>query len=248
MDSTVLAPYPGAGRSRGYGAAMARTDIRAGVLFDVDGTLVDTNYLHVLAWWHAFRDADHDVSMTDIHRSIGMGSDTLVEHLLGREDEHAAAAHTHHYAPYLEQLRPFPQAAETLRAVKALGLQVVLATSASEDEVESLTKAIGADDAIGEVTSSADAETSKPAPDILQVALERSGLRPEDTLMVGDTVWDIEAARKAGLDCIAVLSGGISRSELEQAGAVAVYDNVAALLDDLDASPIGRLAKRVSGR
>jgi len=215
---------------------------RAGVLFDVDGTLVDTNYLHVLAWWAAFRDAGHDVSMTDIHRSIGMGSDTLVEHLLGGPDEHAATAHTHHYAPYLDQLRPFPKAAEVLRAVKELGLEVVLATSASEDEVASLTKAIDADDAIDEVTSSADAQTSKPAPDILQVALDRSGLSPAAAVMVGDTVWDVEAARKAGLDCVALLSGGISQSELTEAGAVAVYDDVAALLADLEASPIGRLA------
>ncbi|MDQ6650755.1 MAG: HAD family hydrolase [Actinomycetota bacterium] len=221
---------------------MTRTDPRAGVLFDVDGTLVDTNYLHVLAWWHAFRDAGHDVSMTRIHRSIGMGSGTLVEHLLGAPDERAVTAHTHHYAPYLEQLRPFPRAAEALRAVKALGLEVVLATSASEDEVSSLTEAIDADDAVDEVTSSADAESSKPAPDILQVALERRGLAPERALMVGDTVWDVEAARKAGLECVAVLSGGISRAELEEAGAIAVYDDIAALLDNLEAGPIGRLA------
>jgi HAD superfamily hydrolase (TIGR01509 family) len=215
---------------------------RRGVLFDVDGTLVDTNYLHVVAWWQAFRSQEHDVSMADLHRTVGQGSDRFVSSILGHDDEKVADAHSDFYGPWKHQLTAFPGAADLLRTTKKAGLSVVLATSASKQEAEHLTAAIDADDAIDVVTTSADADASKPEPDIVQTALDRAGLRAENALFVGDTVWDVQAAGRAGLLCICVLSGGISEGELREAGAITVYRDVAHLLADFDSSPLGRLA------
>jgi HAD superfamily hydrolase (TIGR01509 family) len=212
-----------------------------GVLFDVDGTLVDTNYLHVVAWWHAFRAHGHDVSMTDLHRTVGQGSDNFVSSILGHDDEALADAHSDFYAAHLYELRAFPDAADLLRACKKGGLAVVLATSASEKEAEHLTDALAVDDAIDIVTTKDDAGSSKPAPDIVQTALDKAGLSPADAVFVGDTIWDVEAAGRAGLPCIAVLSGGIGQDELRNAGAVAVYRDVAQLLREFDDSPLGAL-------
>jgi HAD superfamily hydrolase (TIGR01549 family) len=172
---------------------------RRGVLFDLDGTLVDTNYPHVLAWWRAFRTAGYDVAMADIHRKVGMGADLLVSALIDTDDEQVATGHRHYYAPHLEQLAPFPGATELLRAAARLGLEVVLASSAEQEEVDALTAALGADDVVSAVTSSADAEASKPAPDILDAALSQTGLAAADCVLVGDTVWDVKAAAKAGM-------------------------------------------------
>ncbi len=216
---------------------------RRGALFDLDGTLVDTNYPHVLAWWHAFRTAGYPVAMSDIHRKVGMGADALVPALIDKDDQRLAAGHRHFYAPYLEQLQPFPAAAELLRATASLGLEVVLASSAEQEEVDAITAALGADDVVKAVTSSADADASKPAPDILAAALERTGLRAADCVMVGDTVWDVESAAKVGMPCICVLTGGIGEAELRAAGAVEVYLNAADLLERIEDSRLGRLAR-----
>ncbi len=221
---------------------MASNSPTRGVLFDIDGTLVDTNYPHVLAWWHAFRTAGYVVAMSDIHRKVGMGADQLVSALIDKDDEQVATGHRHFYAPHLEQLQPFAGAAELLRATAGLGLTVILASSAEQEEVDALTAALGADDVITVVTSSADAEASKPSPDILETALSKAGLRAADCLVVGDTVWDVAAASTAGMPCIGVLSGGISAAELAGAGAVEVYRDAADLLEKLAESRIGQLA------
>jgi HAD superfamily hydrolase (TIGR01509 family) len=215
-----------------------------GVLFDVDGTLVDTNYLHVVAWWQAFRSQGRDVSMRDLHRTVGQGSDRFVSSILGREDRKVRDAHADFYGQWKHQLVTFPGAAELLRTTKKSGFAVVLATSASEAEAEHLTAAIDADDAIDVVTTNADVDASKPDPDIVHTALTKAGLQPQDAVFVGDTVWDVEAAWRAGVPCIGVCSGGISATELRDAGAVAVYVDVAALLDDFDAA----IVERMSGR
>jgi HAD superfamily hydrolase (TIGR01509 family) len=212
-----------------------------GVLFDIDGTLVDSNYLHVVAWARAFTDIGEPQDMADIHRLVGVGSDVLLERLLGRQDEAATEGHTKHYDALKPELRAFPGAVDLLRAVKHRDGVVVLATSASPEEVEALLEVIEGGDAIDEVTGAGDVEDAKPAPDIFGTALKKGGLRPEDAIVVGDTVWDVEAARKAGLDCVCLLTGGIGRRELEDAGAVAVYDSAAALLREIDASPLGKL-------
>ena len=212
------------------------------VLFDVDGTLLDTNYLHVLAWARAFRDQRQHVSMADIHALIGMGSDKLLERLLG-PGEHKAEdeAYSRHYGDFKAEIRAFEGTPELLRAVKAGGAQVVLGTSAKADQLDAILEAIGAPDAIAEVVSSADAEHSKPDPDIFRQAMRRARVDPEQAIVVGDTVWDIQAATACGLRCVAVTSGGIARQVLIEAGAVAVYEGPRDLLNRLGGSPLSRL-------
>ncbi|MGC4771356.1 HAD family hydrolase [Micromonospora sp. DT44] len=216
-----------------------------GVLFDVDGTLVDTTYLHTVSWWEALRQADRPVPMATVHRSIGMGSDKLLDHLLGPErdrdeDPKLREAHDTLYTEYWERLTPLPRAADLLRACAERGLRVVLATSAAEHEVGALRRALNADDVVDTVTSSADAKESKPAPDILEAALDQSGLAAERVVYVGDSVWDVAAAGKLDIPCVGLTCGGTSRGELAGAGAVAVYDDPAALLAELADSPLTR--------
>ena len=212
-----------------------------GVLFDVDGTLVDTNYLHVVAWWQAFRSQGHDVVMAELHRTVGQGSDQCVSSILGRDDEKVRTAHSDFYGQWKHQLVAFDGAADLLRVTKKAGLAVVLATSASEAEAEHLTAALDADDVIDVVTTKADVDASKPDPDIVHTALSKAQLAAADAVFVGDTGWDVEAAGRAGLPCVGVLTGGISEAELVEAGAVAVYRDVQHLLDEFDRSPLGRL-------
>src|SRR4051794_27890091 len=150
----------------------------AGVLFDVDGTLVDTNYLHVVAWWHAFRVHGHDVPMQHLHALIGQGSERLVTSVLGHADDHVAAAHSDFYGPELHRLPPFPRAADLLRAVKSAGLPVVLATSASEAQTEHPRRAIDAADAIDAVTHKDIDEGNKPGPHTPRTALDKAGMGP----------------------------------------------------------------------
>jgi HAD superfamily hydrolase (TIGR01509 family) len=215
---------------------------RGGVIFDVDGTLLDTNYLHVTAWWQAFREQGHDVACADIHRALGLASADLLSRLIGRPDPAVSGAHSRYAAPYLGQLRPLAGAADLLRAVGRLGLNVVLATSAKDEELEFMLHALGARDAVGTVVSSGDVQQSKPAPDIVVKALHESATDPSRAVMVGDTVWDVKAAQRAGLPCIALLSGGISAGELRTAGAAETYRDPAALLDSLAVSAVGQLA------
>jgi HAD superfamily hydrolase (TIGR01509 family) len=214
---------------------------RGGVIFDVDGTLLDTNYLHVAAWWEAFRERGHDIRCADVHRALGVGSADLVEQVLGHPDPSVIEAHSRHFAPYLGRMRPLPGAPDLLAATAALGLHVVLATSAKDDEIELMLDALGARDAIGTVVTSGSVERAKPHPDIVERALSESGTDRTCAVMVGDAVWDMIAARQAGISGIGLLSGGIAREPLREAGAVEVYDGAAALLDHLHASAIGRL-------
>jgi HAD superfamily hydrolase (TIGR01509 family) len=222
-------------------------DARPGVLFDVDGTLLDTNYLQVLAWWQAFRDTGHhDVSMADCHRAIGIASEQLVTHLLGDDAsdvEEVEEVKTRRYEPLRELVAAFPRVDELLAACRERELAVVLATSGAESDLEWMVPAIGGEDVIDGTTCSADVESAKPAPDLLQVAVDRHGLDAARTVVVGDTVWDVQAARGAGLPCIALTCGGISRAELLEAGADEVYADPADLLASLDGSLVGRLVR-----
>jgi HAD superfamily hydrolase (TIGR01509 family) len=213
--------------------------IRA-ALFDIDGTLVDSNYLHIDAWSRAFEDVGHPVDAWRIHRSIGMDGEKLLDALLKSTDstlrKRAQDHHSKHYAQSAPRLRPFEGARELLRALADGGLTVVLATSAPESELAALRVALKIEDAVDVVTSSEDVDTAKPAPDIVQVALERAGVPASDAVMVGDSVWDMKAAIDAGVMCVGVLSGGVSADELRDAGATAVYSDVAELLAQLDSS------------
>jgi HAD superfamily hydrolase (TIGR01509 family) len=220
---------------------------RPGVMFDVDGTLVDTTYLHTEAWWEALRQHEQDVPMAEIHRSIGMGSDKILEHLLGPDrdrdrDAEITVAHDVLYAAWWERLRPLPGATDLLHAVADRGLAVVLASSAKETELKVLLRVVNADDVIAAATSSADAAESKPAPDILQAALDQSDVDPHRAVFVGDSVWDVEASARLHIPCIGLTCGGTSADELLKAGAVATYDDPADLLAHLDQSAIGELA------
>ncbi len=214
---------------------------RIGVLLDVDGTLLDSNYFHVLAWWRAFRDADRNIAMSDIHRCVGMGSDRLIETLLGEPSDRVRKGHSEHWAPHRSEQCVFPGAVELVRACAGRGALVALATSAEGEDVDAIRNLLGCDDVIEHITSSAEAAERKPAPDILEGALTGAGLAAENSIFIGDTVWDIAAAKRAGLPCVALLTGGISRAELLAAGAVAVYESAQDLLDHLDDSPVGAL-------
>ena len=216
-------------------------DDRPAILFDVDGTLVDTNYFHAIAWWRAFQEVGEDVPVYKIHPLIGMGSDQLVHRLIGRESEEATERHSEHYEPFKEEIKAFPKAAELIKEVDSRGARVVLATSSSEDDVPRLCDAVGAGEAVDYVVSKGDVDHSKPAPDIFEAALKKLELDPDRTLVVGDTPWDCEAAAKLGLGVVCVLTGGSSREQLEEAGAIGVYEDVAELLENLDDSALGKL-------
>jgi HAD superfamily hydrolase (TIGR01509 family) len=220
----------------------------AGVLFDVDGTLLDTNYLHVLAWWRACREAGHDdVTMARLHRAIGMASELLTEQVLGEVDDRAVEAHGERFEELRSLVVAMPGAADLVRACAERGLTPVLATSAKQDDLDWMLPAIGAGDAVQGTTTSEDVEESKPAPDLLQAALDAHGLDAERTTVVGDTVWDVESALRAGMPCIGLTCGGISAQELREAGAAEVYDDPADLLAHLDDSVVVRRA-RPNGR
>jgi HAD superfamily hydrolase (TIGR01509 family) len=217
------------------------------VLFDVDGTLIDSNYLHVHAWHRAFNEADVEVEAWRIHRSIGMDGSTLVASLADGTDDDTRSRlkdlHSRYYQETAPLLRRLPGARELLVAVDKLDLQIVLATSAPEDELSLLREVLGSDDLVSAVTSSNDVDTAKPEPDIVQVALKRAGVDGAHAIFVGDTVWDVEACQRAGVPTIAVLSGGVSHSELETAGAQAVFEDPRDLCDHLDGTAIATLAK-----
>ena len=208
------------------------------VLFDIDGTLVDSNYLHVDAWARAFAEVGEPVDTWRIHRSIGMDSAALLDSLLGdaaaRVGDDAKERHSRYYEEASARLRPLSGARELLAAVKQRGLQVVLATSAPEDELKILLQVLYVDGLLDVVTSSADVETAKPEPDLIQVALQKAGVSADEAVMVGDAVYDVLAATAAGVTTLGLRSGGVADAELVGAGAARVYDDPAALLAALD--------------
>jgi HAD superfamily hydrolase (TIGR01509 family) len=205
------------------------------VLFDIDGTLTDTNYLHVRAWRRALVACGFaDVATASIHRMIGAGSGVLLRELVGSERDDVKDGWRREFDVLKDEIRAFAGAPALLRAVHDAGLKVVLATSSEPDDVEALVAAIGADDAIDAITSAGEVDVVKPAPDVFGVALERAGCRATEALVVGDSVWDVRAATKAGVPVVGVTCGGTSADELRAAGAVRVYDDPAALLAALD--------------
>jgi HAD superfamily hydrolase (TIGR01509 family) len=198
-------------------------------LFDVDGTLVDSNFHHVVTWHHAFLDVGKEVPCWRILGLIGRSGSELVRVLLGdeladRHGSHVEKLHTRYFVDSAPLLRPFPGARELLEAIAELGWRVVLATSAGEEELAVLRDALDAEEAICAVTSSADADRAKPHPDVVATALDRIQADPSEAVMLGDTVWDVQAGRRAGVPTAAVLSGGIPRAVLESAGPAAIYE------------------------
>ncbi|MEO8282839.1 MAG: HAD family hydrolase [Pseudarthrobacter sp.] len=219
---------------------------RGAVLFDVDGTLLDSAYVHTLAWWQAFRQHQHDVPMSAIHWCVGMGGERLVDSLLPADrdkeaDAEIMASHAAVFATSWPSLRAFDGAKDLLAQCHAGGLAVALASSARREDLAASRKALAADAFIHAATSSNDAKESKPAPDILVAALEAVHVPAANAVYVGDAVWDMKAAAALGIPAIGVTCGGRSAAELVEAGAAEVYASPRDLLDNLEASAIGRL-------
>jgi HAD superfamily hydrolase (TIGR01509 family) len=210
-------------------------------LFDIDGTLVDTNHLHVTTWWEAFRQAGQRVSTHAIHRAVGLGSDDLIAHLLGDDrdrdqDAGISSAHKALYGTYFNRLAPLEGARDLLHTLADRGWRIILATSAGGGELDALRRAIDADDVIMGTAGSGDVSEGKPAPEPVHRALELADVSAPQAVFVGDTVWDMEAAKNAGVRAVALLSGGIPRADLEEAGAAALYRDPADLLAHLGSS------------
>jgi HAD superfamily hydrolase (TIGR01509 family) len=214
------------------------------VLFDIDGTLVDSNDMHVLAWEEAFAGIGASFDRDVIHSQIGKGTDMLVPTLLPDlgEDEQDALGEAHgaiFKAKYLEKAKPFARAHDLLAKARDVGQRIVLASSASQAELDHYLDLLDARDLVDATTSSDDVEKTKPAPDIFATAIRKIGADPAEVIVVGDTPYDVEAAAKCGIAAIALRSGKFSDDALNAAGAIAIYDDAAALLEGYDASPLG---------
>jgi HAD superfamily hydrolase (TIGR01509 family) len=212
-----------------------------GILLDIDGTLVDSNEAHVDAWVQALRENGYDVSREKIRPLIGMGGDNLLPAAVRVDKESAAGKriarrHGELFKERLPGLHPFPGVRPLLERMKEEGLALLVATSAEPDEVKALLEVAGALDLVQGAADAGDADSSKPDPDIVHAALGRLKLRPEEAVLLGDTPYDVEAARRAGVATIALRSGGFPDEELR--GAIALYDDAADLLARYGSSPL----------
>ena len=210
-------------------------------VLDIDGTLVDTNYQHTIAWYRAFRRHDLLLPIWRIHRSIGMGGDQLVPALAGDdwESEHGEdvrATEKECYFELIEEVEPLPGARDLIQRLKDDGHAVVLASSAKQDEVDHYLDLLDARELADAWTMSDDVEVTKPAPDLVKAALDKVD-GSEGAVMLGDSTFDCEAAARADMPTIAVLTGGFSRDELLEAGAASVFDSLEELLDKLEDTP-----------
>jgi HAD superfamily hydrolase (TIGR01509 family) len=204
------------------------------VVLDIDGTLMDTNYLHIEAWARAFEEVGYRVPRSELHKQIGKGSSLLIQEFVEDEEkiEKIEELHTEFYGELQEHGHPLPGAKELISSLLERGYEVWFVTSAKDEELEHHMEELEAEGKITGVVNSSAVENSKPAPDIFELTLERAGASPDETVAVGDAIWDIESASAAGIRTVAVLTGGaFSRQELEEAGAVGVYENCAALLE-----------------
>jgi HAD superfamily hydrolase (TIGR01509 family) len=215
-------------------------ETKTAVYFDLDGTLVDTTYLHTFAWWRALDEAGVAKPMAAIHPLIGMGSTELLTHMIGRDDQSISAAHGRWFAAMHPSVRPLPGAAALIKRV-ARGAKVVVVTSAKKRDVDALLRPLDCEAFIADVVDGDDVGCSKPAPDAFVVALRRTGADPARSLAVGDSVWDIKAAAASGMPCIGLQTGGIARRDLERAGAAAVYRDACELMHHWGQSPLAGL-------
>jgi HAD superfamily hydrolase (TIGR01549 family) len=206
------------------------------IILDVDGTVVDTNYQHAIAWHRAFRDHGYRVAIWAIHRHIGMGGDQLIESLLGEEGERESGddlrdAHAEAYAKLIGEVEAMEGASELIAELDDAGATVILASSAQPDELDHYVELLDAGEGIAGATSAADAERTKPHPELVQTALDKYA--PDGpALMLGDSTWDVKAAQAAGVPTLALLTGGFGAAELREAGAVEVKRSLAALREE----------------
>jgi HAD superfamily hydrolase (TIGR01549 family) len=210
-------------------------------ILDVDGTLVDTNYQHAIAWYRAFRRHGVVPPLWRIHRHIGMGGDQLVDAVAGhgveRENgDDIREAEGELYMQLIDEVAPFEAARELIVELKRRGHAVVLSSSAKQDEVDRYLDLLDVREVADGWTTSADVEATKPEPDLVRAALDVA--ETDDAVMVGDTVWDVKAAARAGVETLAVLTGGFSDAELRDAGALDVFDSVLELRSSLDGTPL----------
>jgi HAD superfamily hydrolase (TIGR01509 family) len=217
------------------------------VVLDVDGTLVDTNYQHAIAWHRALRDHDYAVQLWEIHRHIGMGGDQLVAALIGEEGEHADGeairdAEGEAYGELIGEVQAMDGSTEFLRELREDGAKAIFSSSAKAEEVEHYLDLLDARDLVEGWTTAADVERTKPHPDLVQIALEKAG-NDGPAVMVGDSTWDVKAAEAAGIPTLAVLTGGFSEEELREAGAAEVVKSIGELRKDRGA--LAKLAKTV---
>jgi HAD superfamily hydrolase (TIGR01509 family) len=217
---------------------MARTAI-----LDIDGTLVDTNYQHAVAWYRAFRQNDVVLPVWRIHRHIGMGGDQVIAALTDEKTEEEKGddirgAEKALYLAMIEEVEPLEGARELIERLKDAGKTVVMASSAKDDEVEHYLDLLDARELADDWTTSADVEATKPEPDLVKAALDKADTKPDDAVMLGDTPWDCEAARRAGVETVALMTGGFSEQELTEAGAVAVFESLPDLLERIEETPL----------
>ena len=212
-------------------------------IFDVDGTLVDTNYQHALAWYRAFRRYDITPAVWRIHRAIGMGGDNLVTAIAGEDVEKAhgdelRAAWTEEFEPMLDEIQPFEGARVLIDEVASRGFRLVLASSGQKAHVEHFLDLLGGREVADAWTTSDDVDATKPEPDLVGVALQK--VDGASGVMIGDSVWDAVAAGKLDVPTIAVRTGGFSEAELREAGAFRVYESLVELHENLDGGPLAR--------
>ncbi|MDX6488200.1 MAG: hypothetical protein QOK13_815 [Gaiellaceae bacterium] len=215
---------------------------RAAVL-DVDGTLVDTNYQHALCWYRAFRKHDVTIPVWRLHRHVGMGGDKFVAAVAGDEVEERLGDDVRDewerlFDEVIGEVAPLEGARDLIVELKERGQAVVLASSAIEKHLDHFLELLDARNLADSWTTNDDVEASKPEPDLVNAALEKAETR--DAAMLGDTPWDVEAARKAGIETVCLMTGGFSEQELRDAGAVAVFESIGDLRDRLDETPLGR--------
>ena len=219
-------------------------------ILDIDGTLVDTNYHHALAWYRAFRRQGIVLPLWGIHRHIGMGGDQLVAALCGDEVEQQRGdaireAEGDLYLELIDEVAPLPDARRLIEALKGRGHAVVLASSAKPHEVEHYLDLLDVREIVDGWTTSGEVERTKPHPDLVAAGLEKAG--DATGVMVGDSTWDCEAAARCGIPTIGLLTGGFSEQELLDAGAVVVFESLAALIDGLDRTPLARFHRPTAG-
>jgi HAD superfamily hydrolase (TIGR01509 family) len=212
-------------------------------VLDIDGTLVDTNYHHAVAWYRAFREHGIVLPVWRIHRHIGMGGDQLVAALTDDRTERAHGdeirdSETKRYFDLIDEVETMDGSRDLIERLKQRGHTVVLASSAKEDEVDHYLDLLDARELADAWTTSADVEATKPAPDLVTAALDRAGGSSDDAVMIGDTPWDVKAADGAGVQTLAVLTGGFSVDELREAGALDVFESVRELCERLDRTPL----------
>jgi HAD superfamily hydrolase (TIGR01549 family) len=206
-------------------------------IVDVDGTLVDTNYHHTLAWYRSFREHDVTIPVWQLHRHVGMGGDKYVAAVAGDDVEQRLGDELRGrweelFGEAISEIAPLPGARDLLVTLKQQGLAVVIASSSIQDHLDVFLDLLDARDVVDDWTMKDDVEQSKPEPDLVRAALDKAGT--DDAFMIGDTPWDVASARKAGIPTLCVLTGGFARSELEAAGAAAVHESVAEIAAGLD--------------